>query len=415
LATRATLLVWLALRPVAATPDLVRRGDEHAVNTYTTGRQQAPAAAMAPDGGVLVVWTGAPQQDGIDEGVFARRLHPSGVWGPEFQVNEYTFDAQQRPSVAVSPSGAFVVVWESDNQDGSLTAVMGRRFDDAGAPLAGDFQVNTYTTGRQAAAAVAMLSDGGFVVVWASNGQDGSDSGIFQRRYDAAGVPQGVEAAVNTYTTGPQQLPHIAAASGGGFVVVWSGDGTDGGTPASGVFGRRYDAAGIALGAEFRVSTSNGGSEPAVAADASARFVVAWQYQDGGGVGIAAQRFDAAGAREGAEVPVNTFTTGFQAVPSVAGDGRGGFVVTWHGDQQDGSGLGIFARRYDESGAPHAPEFQVNTYTSGWQLTPVVAGGTQGDFLVAWASDGQDGDSTGIFAQRFAPDRIFQDGFDAGS
>ena len=55
-------------------------------------------------------------------------------------------------------------------------------------------------------------SSGNFVVVWRSNGQDGSFYGIFGQRYASSGTPLGPEFPVNTYTTDVQELPAIAVA-----------------------------------------------------------------------------------------------------------------------------------------------------------------------------------------------------------
>src|SRR5262245_14982181 len=65
----------------------------------------------------------------------------------------------------------------------------------------------------------------------------------------------------------------------------------------------------------------------------------------------------------GGEFQVNTYTGSQQATPSVAMDANGNFVITWHSDQ-DGSGTGIYAQRYDSDGNPMGGEFRVNTYTS---------------------------------------------------
>ena len=45
-------------------------------------------------------------------------------------------------------------------------------------PVGGEFQVNTYTTGRQAYPAVAAFVQGGFVVSWESYGSYETDIGI---------------------------------------------------------------------------------------------------------------------------------------------------------------------------------------------------------------------------------------------
>ena len=50
-----------------------------------------------------------------------------------------------------------------------------------------EFQINTYTTGDQINPSVTGLVDGGFVVAWQSNGQDGIGWGIYGQRYNVTG------------------------------------------------------------------------------------------------------------------------------------------------------------------------------------------------------------------------------------
>jgi hypothetical protein len=51
--------------------------------------------------------------------------------------------------------------------------------------------------------------DGGFVIAWQGRGSGDTD-GIFARRYDRAGLPQGGEFRVNTYTPSGQYVPSVA-------------------------------------------------------------------------------------------------------------------------------------------------------------------------------------------------------------
>jgi hypothetical protein len=135
--------------------------------------------------------------------------------------------------------------------------------------------------------------------------------------------------------------------------------------------------------------------------------VVAWQdgTAPGGGSpgrGIFAQRYDGAtGAPLGPEFQVNSYTTGFQGSPAVSHWAGGLFVVVWHSDGQDGSGLGIFGQRYDGAGAPFGSEFRVNTYTTGNQRYPTAAADGVGCVLVGWESEGQDGSGAGIYGQLY--------------
>ena len=265
----------------------------------------------------------------------------------------------------------------------ALTAVAS-----AQTPAGGEFRVNTYTTGHQAAARLAMEPDGDFVVVWSSYGQDGSDFGVFGQRFAASGAPRGSEFRINTYTTGSQGLPAVAVGSRGDFVVVWESvqDGS-----GSSIQGRRYDAAGSAIGGEFLVNTFTTGSQfrPRVGRAADGRFVVSWTSQnvDGSVFGIAARRFDASGNPIGSEFVVNTYTTGDQVCGDIAVEANGNFVVVWEDSNgRDGSGSAIFGQRYDASGNRLGSEFQVNTYTTGDQRVPSVSVSPAGGFVVAWTS-----------------------------
>jgi hypothetical protein len=379
-------------------------GAEFQVNTYTTDAQRGPAVAADAAGAFVVAWR-SYGQDGSSFGVFGRRYDSAGVaQAGEFQVNTYTTNTQRFPAVAADPDGDFAVVWESNTQDGSGTGVFGRRYDSAGTAQGGEFQVNTFTIGNQTNPAVAADAAGAFVVVWTSLGQDGSVSGVFGRRYDSAGAAQGGEFQVNTYTTNDQSYPAVAADAAGNFVVVWMSFLQDG--SRFGVFGRRYDSAGAAQGGEFQVNTytTSFQSYPVVAAAAAGDFVVAWQSyaQDGSEYGVFGRRYDSAGAAQGGEFQVNTFTTTLQHFPAVAAAAAGDFVVAWQSYAQDGSNYGAFGRRYDSAGAAQGGEFQVNTYTTNSQSLPAADAAAAGNFVVVWQSLTQDGSNYGVFGQRYA-------------
>ena len=68
-------------------------------------------------------------------------------------------------------------------------------------------------------------------------------------------------------------------------------------------------------------------------------------------------------------------------------DDTGDFVVTWASKGQDGSGWGIYAQLFDASGNRLGGEFQVNTTTAGDQTCPSVGMENNGNFLIAWTSN----------------------------
>jgi len=402
MARQAFLCGALLVVPCAAWSQGVPLGGEFRVNTYTMGYQAYPAVAAAPAGDFVVAWAGV-QNGALDPDVFAQRFAASGSpLGPEFRVNSFTTGQQLFPVLASDPSGNFVILWNSDGQDGSSFGVFGQRFAASGAPLGSEFRVNTFTTSFQALPSVAFDPLGGFVTVWQGYGQDGASWGVFGQRYGPAGVPLGPEFRVNSSTSGFQYFPALAADGAGNFVVAWQDEGLGG--AGVGVFGQRYAASGSPLGPEFRVNTYTTGLQiyPSVAADTTGNFIVVWvsHGQDGSLTGIFAQRWSAAGQALGPEFRANTYTPDHQYLTDVASDASGNFVLVWASDEQDGSGPGVFAQRYEGGGAPLGPEFRVNTFTPDGQGRPSVGADAPGRFVVVWDSRGS---QFGIFGQRYAP------------
>jgi len=339
----------------------------------------------------VVVWTSI-EQDGSGLGVFARVDS-----GGEFRVNSFTTGYQAGPSVAMAEGGNFVVVWTSD-QDGSESGVFGQRFTPGGAALGPEFRVNTFTTDSQEQARVASDANGNFVVVWTSEGQDGSAAGVFGQRYSSSGGPVGPEFRVNTYTTGFQYRPAVSAASTpNDFVVVWQ-DGTAPG-PGRGVFGQRYATAGVPLGPEFRVETYTTGFQaaPAIVVQPPGSYVVVWHSdgQDGSGLGIFGQRYGNDGAPFGSEFRVNAYTTGDQGDPTIATDAVGCFFIAWTG--ADPSGSGVFGQSYVFGDPGAEPQYRINTFTTGNQARPSAGSLPSGTFVIAWESQDQDGSGYGVF------------------
>jgi hypothetical protein len=384
-------------------------GVEFAVTDYTTASQLRPAVAADANGDFVVTWV-RYSATFLENELFARAFTASGApKGPELQVNVHTTGSQTRPAVAADDLGNFVVVWDSDGQDGSGPGVFGRRFDSSGVPLGGEFAVATYTTGTQTRPSVAVDGAGGFVVAWYGDGPGGF--AVFGRRFDASGAPLGPEFPVSTFTTGGQLSPDVAADAAGNFVVAWMNY-----TPR-GIRARRFDAAGAPLGADFEVRTHLTGSAsfPDVDVGRDGGFTVVWTKSSGepsGGPGAFGRRFDAAGAPEGPQFQITTYSSvvGAGWEPEVALDGHGNFVVAWWGYQPGDHLRSVIARRFDTGAVPLSDTFRVNTYTTDHQHLPSVASDPDGDFVVAWTSR-QFGTRDSIFVQRYG-DLIFQDGFE---
>jgi hypothetical protein len=230
--------------------------------------------------------------------------------------------------------------------------------------------------------------------------------------------PVGPEIPVNTFLPGNQQAPAVSTDASGGFVVVWeSGNNYNYGATQdgslSGVFGRRFGPSGTPLGGEIAINATTLGPQlnASVATSPGGSFVTAFEGggygfdQDGSASGVFLRRVAASGTPLGTDVQVNTFTRGPQRRPRVAADAAGDFVVVWMSGQyfgatQDGDGTGVFAQRYAAGGVPLGGEFQVNTTIAGNQSSPAIAVHPDGSFVIVW-KDGLFGQSGTIRGQRF--------------
>jgi hypothetical protein len=275
-------------------------GPQFLVDTHTEGNEYRPSVAMDSDGDFVVVWDsrdGSLGSDTSEHSVQGQRFASSGsTQGARFQVNTYTTSSQFHAKVAAVPDGDFVVVWDG-------LGPMGQRYASDGSAQGVEFQVNTYASGFAAYPSVGLADDGSSVVSWLSDGSPGTDSSgwsIQARRFASDGAGMGSQFQVNTYTPNHQWFPTLAAAPNGDFIVVWFGAEPPTG-PVLQIQAQRFAADGSALGTQFRVNTTNGGTYPAVAMTSRYDFVIAWNgYQQGEtdtyGLSIQAQLFAQAAA-----------------------------------------------------------------------------------------------------------------------
>jgi hypothetical protein len=163
--------------------------------------------------------------DGYD--LVAHRFGPNGTLrGGDFRVNTGA-GHQGHPAISVNPAGGFVLAWSTTNPalPGTISA---RAYRANGQAQTGEIAVSAYPTAHLESA-VLSLPDGGFLVAYSgyTSPSPPSSLDILLRQFDASGSPVGGEFVVNTYTTGVQSKPRIAGHPRG-FVVVWESARQDG-------------------------------------------------------------------------------------------------------------------------------------------------------------------------------------------
>jgi large repetitive protein len=243
-------------------------------------------------------------------------------------------------------------------------------------------RVNTFRNNEQTTPDIAVLADGSYVTVWRSYSQDATNTyGIYWQRFNASGAAIGGEFRANSSVAGTQIDPHAAATSDGGFVITWDDqNGFDG--SGIGIVAQRYNAAGVAQGANFVANTTTNSTQNQNAVVGySGGFAISWAAYDSavGDYDIYVQRFDNAGAKVGAETLVGTAPgvatdqTGTQQTPDMAASANGNLLVVWTDQSSnDGSSYGVYGRLFNAATSTFGSTFLVNTTTNSTQYEPSV-------------------------------------------
>lgn len=364
---------------------------EFIVPGWPSGPQTALAIEGFGNGGFVVTWVDTSGDFGDTSGsaIIAQMFDASGAEiGASFRVNGVTSGNQATPEVTRLSNGGFVVTWIYDD----LFEIHGQVYDAAGAPVGtGFFATAAIAAGNPS---VTAMDGGGFIVAWSgrNSGTGDSDGGVFFRTFNANGMQTGPAVRLNTQTSDVQSEVVIATLAGGVFVAAWSDANPASDGSGASIRAQLFTAAGVKIGGEMPVNSTVAGSQtdPAITVLSNGNFVVTWR--DGGGDGsgsaVRGQLFTAAGATLGSEFRINTETLYDQDQATVAALKDGGFVVVWTDDSKtDGfTGADIKAQRFDATGAKAGAEFLVNQVEANNQFTPVVTVLSDGSFVVAWAN-----------------------------
>ena len=370
-------------------------GNELQVNVTTAGNQNTSAetrgsqqaVTMDAAGNYTVVWTG-PESGGA-KGVFARRFAYDGTaLTGEIQVNSTISKDQENARIVGDSAGNFAVVWTSQDQDGTTASVYFRRFAANGTALSGEIRAHLTDTGDQLNAVIGMNSSNGDVVVaWEGDGPWGQS--IYFRRFAQDGTPIDATGRAAGVMNG-ELNPAVAMDATGRFVIAWN-DGQH-------IRFQRYDAAGVAAGVITPVDGPASDSfGPAVAIDDQGDFAVVYREQSTM-TGIWGLSFTAMG------IPKNVWfqaDTGDATSPSISMAADGSAVVVYQ-KTGDGDGMGIYARKISAAGVAQDVPFLVNQSTARGQVAASVAVHDADHFVVVWSGESA-ADNDGIYARTFEP------------
>ncbi|MBC8325853.1 MAG: hypothetical protein H8E27_09540 [Verrucomicrobia subdivision 3 bacterium] len=277
--------------------------------------------------------------------------------GGPVRVSESTSrDDEAHPQVAMLPNGGAVIVWEAGARKSRDVYI--RFVNQNGNPMGGTQVVNSFTRGNQDRPDVAVNQKGEVCVCWESQYQDGAGDGVYARRFNAQGIKVGAEIQMNQTIKWSQFNTAIAALKGDGFMVTWVNEVEQ---------GKQYAMAG-----NGQYGQAGGGEELHQVSVSFMRSQIMGRGIDGRG-NLLGNEFRLDGGQA------------ICANPDVVSTAAGGFAVAWEELNESGLGMGqdIYTRSFTDQGQPLGPRTLHNRFGGGDQVSPALAATADG-VLVAW-------------------------------
>jgi hypothetical protein len=359
--------------------------DEFLINTSMAGDQNQPGVAGFRGTQFIAVW--ADQATGDIKGrLFGVNGAPSDR---EFRVNfpapEGTPPGTKRQLPTVIETALGLAVAWTEKQPGGQLQLKVRTLDQD--TLSGpETQVSTAEVEQFIRPALARLTDGGFVVVWADKREN---ERIRAQRFGLDGSKNGTEFRANT-VPGLHRIPMVAGLTNGNIVVGWRARITG------------------ALHLRLQIFGANGPvgneqipnleiTEAAMVALDSGRFVIAHVRSAGDGepgfdtTVAQVTVFEANGAPANLRFPATSAQRIRSSWPTLAALSGGRFLVAWTEVNVDNvaAGTNVAARIFSSQG-PLGRAIQVNTSSGGdrFSLAAATTSGPAGDTaFLAWADD----------------------------
>jgi len=253
---------------------------------------------------------------------------------------------QQRPRIAMAPSGDFFMTMDGLSFDTSFNAVLIQQFDPEGNFVGDFFNPHSSDPGPNSNHQFSDMATNGALhaVVWQDSRRD-ANWDITAQFYTNSGELGGNAGVNSGDAAGTVNIwPSIAMNARGSSVVVWA-DTRDG--EAGEIYGQRFDANGQAVGTNFRISTGHGEimDRPEVAMLDDGRFMVVWTDSSNvpGEFRARGRQFDALASplSEVFVLPNRDVTSGLS---NIATDGAS-YYLTWLDDRRDEAYLNVFAKK----------------------------------------------------------------------
>ncbi|WP_298955132.1 hypothetical protein [uncultured Methylobacterium sp.] len=373
-------------------------GAAERVNTVAAGNQDWPGVTTLADGGCVVTWQSEPYL-GAGLRIYAQRYDAAGTRvGVEPPVSATAQGSQTLPSTAALSDGGYIVAWKRSGQGSQDSGIYTPRFDAGGAKVGAEAWVDA-TQSAESYRVVKMLADGGYSVAWIAGGRHSDSSIILMQRNDAAGSRAGRQAGVEV-----EYVHARIGLRDGGFIAVHEASRPDDSScQRTELRAQRYDDAGRKVGQDILLYDNPYGASAraSISEFDGGGYAIAWEKYsssdyDLNEYGVYTQRFDATGNPVGAETRLAASALGSEQNPTVTALSDGAYVVLRSDVPSSGwPRAGLYAQRFDAAGRKDGEAVLIAaTDEDGPQywISRTVSATPDGGYVVTWQKSGTDPD-----------------------
>jgi len=322
--------------------------------------------------------------------------------GGEFRVNQNNQPRQLKPQVAFSPSGSSLIVWEND-----LLGILARAFDRNGKPTTPEKVVVGNTNlpnmpGRgnvtvRKDPALIFLPGGEYFVFWTEQKEylvvdyfflqrSILEQDVYGQRFSAEGVAVGARFLLSSPAADFQRRPK-AALTQNGIAVVWEQAAKTSEKDSTALYGRLLTRRGAPAGAQFRIDAGDSPEiwTPTLAANASGELLVAWEAGAVDTPDVLARLYDRDGDALGDAFVANPSTPGRQRRPAALATRDGDFLLVWQSTLSGTPIRSTVGQLYSPAGARIGGEIEMSTAAEGHlHIAPALALLPSGNVVVTW-------------------------------
>ncbi len=176
----------------------------------------SPDIVGLPDGGFVLTWRDSSTSD--DSAHFQIFDEQGNSSSEIFNYGGANPSSHRTAKVAIMDDGDLLTIYQSGDN------IFSQRWSGSGEVEGDPVMINTDESGEKEDVDVTVLADGSYYIVWSSDGQDGSEKGVYARRFDRDGNALTDEIQINETSADNQAKPQIIQTAGGSIYVQWVSD-----------------------------------------------------------------------------------------------------------------------------------------------------------------------------------------------